>query len=815
MKPKITHLILVFLAHFGLIVECKADIVLSEKLTSVLKENCINCHNAEKKKGKFDLEHLLKNPNSPERWMDIFHEVSEGNMPPEDEPQLSGVDQENILNHLPAFKAGKTTRLLTPAEINNTLIDFFKADEQAFNAETLLAVNYDDESFFTQQDEVISPYYLDDLYKTLDTSINTLVHARKLPEPVSVSAMITQTGHVARTFNVKTDKSKKTQIGDLRWRWKNFSSGFSFQYPGEDEPNTLPPGSYEIELDLESPNMNQAFKSPDLARPFGFLKTKKNFELAFFLKGGRTLGQSKLFTVVDAPIERKKISLRVDLTRPSKLSVALVKGPTGGSFKYAVDKVYGKKGIWKSDLAYPLPCVRFHGIKIHGPVSLVKTDTTIFGDKLSADEVRKRLSLIQKKNYLPVDEDHFKSFQYFRSEGFSFEEAYRKSILMFFMSSSFLNLNDSDDFRKKLRFASYSLLKSPPTQEFKEKFQQFQKDRNGKAFADWLVHSPRFKRFVNPFTGQWLKFGHLASNPPGKTMFPAFYQQKMGDTFPAETLAFVTHLFSDNRPIDELVTADYSFLNPSLHNFYQTGDESGEVLASKTIYESLGEYKKHKFDDPNRGGILTQGAFLTVNSNGVEELPIRRAVWILENILNKKVPEPSSSVDIEQFEMAKSVSFGDRIKLHTRNQNCSSCHQRIDPLAVVMNSFDTIGHLKETPGEKSSRSETKTERKARKVENQNKSGKKSKSPIYVIPTREDYTVEFDGAKLSSVSDLKRYLKTKDEAIAGSFVRNLLKFTLGREPVIDDNEKIQKIISSNRSGSLGTRDLLASFLEAYF
>ena len=792
---------------FFMLLNASAEIELSPKLTAVLQKRCIECHNAKKTKGKFNIEELLKNPHSAEKWLSVFDEVSEGNMPPEDEPQLSRQEKLDLLNNLPSFKAEKTTRLLTPGEINNSLIDFFKADADTFNAETLLAVNYSDESFFTQQRDMISPYYLDDLYKTLEGSINTLVHARKLPEPQTVDAVLSQSGHVARSVTIKQG-GEKIKGGDLRWAWKSWSTGFNFTYPGMAQDNTLPPGVYELSFDISTPNYDKPIRK-ELAGAFKFLKEDKQFQVAVYTKSGDVLGSSKMIKVFKAPLEQERLTVRVEISRPSKISAGLLKGPTGGSFKYEVDKVYGTKGLWK-DERYPLPCVRFLNVKITGPVALVKADTTIYENSLNKEAVKDKLALIQKKNFLPVDEDHFKSFLYFLSEGFSFEESYRKSILMFFMSSNFLNLKNSGDFSNRMRFASYSLMKSPPTKEFEAAYRKFMTDKDGKAFVTWMAENPKFRRFIEQFSRQWLHMDQINSNPPGKNRFPDYYNQKLSVSFPKETLAFMEHLFTANRPLDEIVTADYSFLNPSLHAYYKTGEDEAQLLARKTTYETLGEYEKYHFKDPSRGGLLPQGTFLTVNSNGVEELPIRRSVWILKNILNKSVPEPSNSVDIEQFETSKDLSFSKRLEIHRTNAQCASCHKRIDPLAVVMNSFDTIGQLKLTPEEKSKAPVSKDERKAGKA----KTAKKG-NEIYIVPTIEPYTVEYDGARISSVKDFKNYLRTKKEDIAAAFVSNLLKFTMGRELLVSDAVRIQKIVAENKENQFRTLDLFASLIREYF
>lgn len=801
MIKSLTSIVLLLMLCKVSALEKKPAIKLSSTLTSILQKKCVECHNTKKKKGKFDLEDLMKNPHYSEKWMSVFDEVSEGNMPPEDEPQLSTEEKQAILNNLPNVEAKKTSRILTPSEINNSLIDFFKADKSAFNAETLLAVNYSGENFYTQQDDVISPYYLDDLYKTLDSSINTLVHARKLPKPQTIKGFLGPTGHISRKVKLKV-KGQKVTAGDLRWRWKNGGAPFTFQFP-DYRKDTLPPGTYELSFDMSTPNHDKPFKDPKLEVPFRFLKKDKFFKVAFSTKptGGDTLGSNNMVKVINAPLESKRVTVKIAITRPSKLMASLMKGPTGGGYRSLVEKIYGMKGIWKYE-KYPMPFVRFINVEIRGPVSMVKADTTIFGDNLTKENVKAKLTAIQQRNFLNVDEDHFKSFEYFRKNGFSYENAYRKSILMFFMSSQFLNIRQSGDSVDKMRFASYNLLKSPPTKEFNEQYQTFVKTRNGQAFAKWIVKNPNFERFINSFSKQWLHMDQLKNNPPGKSNFPEFVFQKLGKNFPAETLAFMKHLFISNRPVDELFTADYSFLNPSLHSFYKTGAEESKSLVKQGTYETLGEYKKYEFKDPNRGGILTQGTFLTVNSNGVEELPIRRAVWILENALNRRVPEPSISIDTEEFEAAKELSFNKRLALHRTSPECRSCHKRMDPLAVVMNSYDTIGQFKLTPDQKIKKPE------------RDKSFKKI-AHLLSRPTLEKFSESFEGVKLESMKDFKNYLKTQKKNVAQAFLANILKFTLGRELLVSDSQRINSIIAKNLKSGLKTVDLYGSFLEEYF
>ena len=55
-----------------------------------IKNNCIDCHNEKKQKGKIRLDNLdydISKHSSVYRWQDILDVLNTGEMPPEDEPQ--------------------------------------------------------------------------------------------------------------------------------------------------------------------------------------------------------------------------------------------------------------------------------------------------------------------------------------------------------------------------------------------------------------------------------------------------------------------------------------------------------------------------------------------------------------------------------------------------------------------------------------------------------------------------------------------------------------------------------------------------------
>ena len=65
---------------------------------------------------------------------------------------------------------------------------------------------------------------------------------------------------------------------------------------------------------------------------------------------------------------------------------------------------------------------------------------------------------------------------------------------------------------------------------------------------------------------------------------------------------FFEHVLRENRPLSEFLTADYTFLNERLAAHYGIGGVTGA------------EMRRVQLQTDRRGGILSQGAVLTVSS---------------------------------------------------------------------------------------------------------------------------------------------------------------------------------------------------------
>ncbi len=97
--------------------------------------------------------------------------------------------------------------------------------------------------------------------------------------------------------------------------------------------------------------------------------------------------------------------------------------------------------------------------------------------------------------------------------------------------------------------------------------------------------------------------------------------------------------------------------------------------------------------EDHRGGVLTQGAILSLTSDGTRHRPVHRGVWVLESMIGKPPPPPPANVPPLNTPPPNAPKTTLRAKLesHRSDPNCAACHRRIDPLGLAFDNYDAIG----------------------------------------------------------------------------------------------------------------------------
>lgn len=271
-----------------------------------------------------------------------------------------------------------------------------------------------------------------------------------------------------------------------------------------------------------------------------------------------------------------------------------------------------------------------------------------------------------------------------------------------------------------------------------------------------MAVDPKARRLSTEFFGQWLGFyqfdRHSGVDTSRFTEFTDDVKKAMYD----EAVSFFEHVIRKDRPIREMLFADYTFLNRDLAKFYGVKKEIKSTEQPELV-ENANEF--------NRGGLLRLGAVLTTTSAPLRTSPVKRGDWILRRILNTPVPPPpadagSLPADDKQF---GGLSVKARLAQHKRNVTCASCHTRIDPLGFSLERYDSTGRWRD----------------------QYPDGKEI----------EDSSELSDQTPIAGVDGLLNYLRSKESQVRGTFSRKLIGYALGRTVMASDQSLIDRMVAA--------------------
>ena len=209
-----------------------------------------------------------------------------------------------------------------------------------------------------------------------------------------------------------------------------------------------------------------------------------------------------------------------------------------------------------------------------------------------------------------------------------------------------------------------------------------------------MLAQPRARSaLTDSFAGQWLGLRSLRNASPDPTAFPEF-DENLRVAMQRETQLFLDTQLREDRPLAELVTADYTFVNERLADHYGIPDIHGN------------HFRRVTWPDDRRAGILGQAGILTLTSYANRTSPVTRGKWVLENLLGAPPPPPPPDVpDLKAREGGEPpTSLRALMEIHRQNPACAACHRNMDPLGFALENFDGIGRWRTTedtgiPGE--------------------------------------------------------------------------------------------------------------------
>ncbi len=266
-----------------------------------------------------------------------------------------------------------------------------------------------------------------------------------------------------------------------------------------------------------------------------------------------------------------------------------------------------------------------------------------------------------------------------------------------------------------------------------------------------MLADPRSHALVSNFAGQWLYLRNVSGAKPDFRSFPDV-DDNLRHAFRRETELLFESIILEDRGVLDLLTADYTFVNERLARHYGIPHVYGDHFRRVSTA-----------DHPERGGLLGQGSFLTVQSTSTRTSPVKRGIWILENILGTVPPDPPANVPaLEATRSGGSVlSMREAMEAHRANPTCAACHKLMDPLGLSLENFDAVGRWRDVS--------------------------ESNAPIDASGTLPN------GTAFSGAVGLKQALLAHRDQFVRSITEKLLTYALGRGLEYYDAPAIRRII----------------------
>lgn len=656
-----------------------ADEAAYEAIEPLLATHCYDCHGDGMDRGDFAMDNfqsVAQHLQDFDVWFEIWKNVRSNLMPPADKPPLHHDDKAKILGFIEShvFKIDRehpdpgrvTIRRLNREEYRYTIKDLLNFD---FNVADILPPDDTGYGFDTIGDVLsISPLLME---KYLEAASLIVEKAIPTDGPVILEWY----------FDLKTFRDERNKD------WSVDRMPFDHPRKMQAKPWVSHDGEYEVTLGFRIVGSAEATSQT----------AKLKIGIGDQILAERQLGwdNSPMLTLkAKTPLKRGKDTtfwIATESGNPpgegeAKLSVDVerfsIRGPLDGSKK---DYPWHIRHIFSKG---PPPQNENERDPYRREI-LTKFVNRAFRRPVDEATVERLVKMARDVDALP---------------GNGFEDGIAEAILAVLVSPRFLlraevqpepdnpgKVVDLDEYALASRL-SYFLWSSLPDEELMKLAGEGALRQNLRAQVDRMLKDPKSDRMIANFVGQWLQARDVEAMSFNERVllreaeledFRGKFTRTLRRAMRQESEMFFAHILRENRPASELLTANYTFLNETLANWYRIEGVRGSQM--------------RKFDLPEnspRGGILNQGTFLLVTSNPTRTSPVKRGLFVLENLL--ATPAPPAAPDVPPLEASavgdrKNLPLREILKIHAEQKLCASCHMRMDPIGLALENYNALG----------------------------------------------------------------------------------------------------------------------------
>lgn len=331
-----------------------------------------------------------------------------------------------------------------------------------------------------------------------------------------------------------------------------------------------------------------------------------------------------------------------------------------------------------------------------------------------------------------------------------------------------------DDFQLASRL-SYLLWSAPPDAELSALADkgELHKPEVLRTQVERLLQHERSRALFDGFGAQWLRVSELKTQTFDSDLYPQM-SPALREAMLEEARLFFQSIVHENQNVLRFIDSDYTFMNEPLAELY--GLE--QSITGK-------EMRRVSLENSNRGGILGMPATLASTSFPNRTSPVRRGVWVLEQVLGERVPPPPPDVpelDDQEQKSFEGLTLRQRTELHQSEATCANCHKVLDPIGFGLENFDAIGRWRD----------------------QDHAGLAIDS-AGTLP---------NGESFSNPADLKRLLTNRKEDLARNITERFMAYALGRTLEGYDEVVIDQLMDKISQDDYRMRTIITEVITSY-
>jgi hypothetical protein len=267
-----------------------------------------------------------------------------------------------------------------------------------------------------------------------------------------------------------------------------------------------------------------------------------------------------------------------------------------------------------------------------------------------------------------------------------------------------------------------------------------------------MLKDPRASNMMRGFTGRWLNIDGLDIVNTDVLLFPDFTADLI-PAFKEELFRFVESVFGEDRNVNDLMTANWTYLNERLAVHYGIPGIRG------------GDFRKVILGEDHRRGLFGKGAVLMATSYANRTSPVVRGAWVLEHLMG--TPPAAPPPGVEQFpeseEGGEQLTVRSRLEHHRNQKSCAACHDVIDPVGIALENYNAVGQWRV----------------------------KDIDAGVAIDANGKLA---DGTKVTGVAALRNYIVSRPDLFVNTLAENLLTYALGRPVQHFDMPLVRKLVS---------------------